>query len=127
MRILTIGRKDTDIVLQDPNKDVSRLHAELTLTDDGRFYLADCGSSNGTFVRRSRPGQSARWEELKQEFVNEADLLRFGTCEITVRDLLRLAPSAARPGPAPAEEPLSRNLVARRNPETGSVIWEPGK
>lgn len=124
MRILTIGRKDTDIVLQDPNKDVSRLHAELTVSDDGRFYLADCGSSNGTFVKRP---QSGRWESIKQDYINEQDLLRFGTCEIAMRDLLRLVPRAsdAAGAGAASPEPISRNLVARRHPETGAVIWEP--
>lgn len=123
MRILTIGRKDTDIVLQDPNKDVSRLHAELTISDDGRYYLADCGSSNGTFVRRHGAG---RWDEVKQEFVTEQDLLRFGTCEIALGDLLRLAPRSAASGREFASEPISRNLVARRHPETGAIIWEAG-
>lgn len=123
MRIFTIGRKDTDIVLQDPNKDVSRRHAELTLTDDGRFHLADCGSSNGTFIKRPRAGSTARWESLKQDYVTEEDTLRFGTSEITVRDLLRMIPPSREP--QKSAEPAKRNLVARRHPETGSVIWEP--
>lgn len=122
MRILTIGRKDTDIVLQDPNKDVSRLHAELTVTDDGKYYLADCGSSNGTFVRRAKSGQAPVWEEIKQEYVTEQDVVRFGSCEVTVRQLLGIAAPAAA-----SAEPLSRNLVAKRHPETGAIIWETEK
>ena len=130
MRIFTIGRKDTDIVLPDPNKDVSRLHAELTVTDDGRFYLADCGSSNGTSIRRTKPGQPAAWEEIKQEYVTEQDAVKFGSCETTVRQLLRMTAPAAAPVASAAHasaEPLSRNLVARRHPETGAIIWEPDK
>ena len=127
MRILTIGRKDTDIVLQDPNKDVSRLHAELTVTGDGKLYLADCGSSNGTSVRRSRPGQPPVWEEIKQEYVTEQDTVRFGSCEITMRQILGMAAPAPVAAAAAIAEPLSRNLVARRHPETGAIIWEPEK
>ena len=46
--MLTIGRKDADIVLSDPQQEVSRLHAELTISDDGSYYRTDRGSSNGT-------------------------------------------------------------------------------
>ena len=56
MKILTIGRKGTDVVLEDANNQISRLHAELTITDTGNYYLVDCGSSNGTSIKRETRG-----------------------------------------------------------------------
>ncbi len=88
MRVLTIGRKGTDIVLPDHFNEISRLHAELTVTDQGATYLVDCGSSNGTAVRRE-----GAWRAIKQDFVTADEEIRFGKqYSIRVRDLLRLAP-----------------------------------
>jgi pSer/pThr/pTyr-binding forkhead associated (FHA) protein len=85
MKIVTIGRKGTDIVLEDTEKEVSRLHAELTITDTGRYYLVDCGSSNGTSVKNN-----GSWKVVKQEYVNADDEVRFGRhYAIRVSDLLK--------------------------------------
>jgi len=87
MKILTIGRKGTDIVLEDAEKQISRLHAELTVTDSGRYYLVDCGSSNGTSVKHQ-----GTWKPIKQEYVNTDDEVRFGGYySIRVTDLLKKA------------------------------------
>ena len=87
MRVLTIGRKGTDIVLPDNFSEISRLHAELTITDQGANYLVDCGSSNGTSVRRN-----GAWQRLKQDYVTSDEQIRFGDhYTITVRELLGLA------------------------------------
>jgi predicted component of type VI protein secretion system len=88
MKILTIGRKGTDLVLEDTEKQISRLHAELTITDGGRYYLVDCGSSNGTAVKRQ-----GAWKPLKQDFVSEEEEIRFGGFySLTLRELLRKKP-----------------------------------
>ena len=90
MKILTIGRKGTDIVLEDSNKQISRLHAELTVTDSDKYYLVDCGSSNGTSVKRG-----GNWQPVKQEYVGKDDEVRFGGFyTITVNELLRKAGQA---------------------------------
>ncbi len=50
---LRIGRTpDNDLVLED--LEVSRHHAELRKTADGRYVIADVGSHNGTFVNGRR-------------------------------------------------------------------------
>jgi len=86
MRILTIGRKGTDIVLNDSEKQISRLHAEVTVTDDGRYYLVDCGSSNGTAVKRQ-----GAWKPIKQAFVSEDEEVRFGGFySLTLGTLLKM-------------------------------------
>ena len=86
MTILTIGRKGTDIVLEDAEKQISRLHAELTITDDGRYYLVDCGSSNGTAVKRQ-----GAWKAIKQTYVTTDEEIRFGGyLSLTLRALLTM-------------------------------------
>ncbi len=85
MKIFTIGRKGADIVLDDDEQGVSRLHAELTVTAAKEYFLVDCGSSNGTFVKRQ-----GAWQPVKQEFVFPDDGLRFGAvCITTLRELLQ--------------------------------------
>jgi len=86
MRILTIGRKGTDIVLEDAEKQISRLHAELTITDEGRYYLVDCGSGNGTAVKRQ-----GAWKAITQTYVTEDEEVRFGGYyTLTLRALLTM-------------------------------------
>jgi hypothetical protein len=83
MKILTIGRKGANIVIDDDS--VSRHHAELTVTDNGKFYLLDCGSSNGTEIRKE-----GGWKPVKQEFVRKEDEVRFaGRYAMTVEELLK--------------------------------------
>ncbi len=50
---------DVDLDSDDPEAKVSRRHARITCRD-GRYFLEDLGSTNGTFVNRGRrlaPGQ----------------------------------------------------------------------
>lgn len=63
---ITIGREQSNqIVLVDPQKNISRKHCSLHCRE-GRWWIIDKGSSNGTFLRRNN-GQSeidVRNEEL---------------------------------------------------------------
>ena len=94
-KTLRLGRgPDCDIVLADAS--VSRRHAELTIRADGRLWLRDCGSTQGTFLLT--PGQAPR--ALKAGWVGPRDVLRFGQVELRVADLLD--PAAARSAKSPA-------------------------
>ena len=85
MKIFTIGRKDTLILIQDKDSQISRLHAELTVSDKNTYYLVDCGSSNGTYLKRQ-----GAWKAIRQEFVTEGDEVRFGNNHVTsVHEMLR--------------------------------------
>jgi pSer/pThr/pTyr-binding forkhead associated (FHA) protein len=53
-RELKIGRgQQNDVVLEDPDKIVSRFHAELR-PDGGEYVLIDLNSQNGTWVDERR-------------------------------------------------------------------------
>ncbi len=71
---VTIGRaQDNNVVLDDNS--VSKVHAALSIDSVGRIILADCGSTNGTFIN-GRP-VNARDE------ARPGDLLKFG--DVTMR------------------------------------------
>ena len=57
-------------------KVLSRAHAKL-LYDEGKFYLVDTGSSNGSFVNNIRLSKCG--EESKVTQVYTGDLIRFGS------------------------------------------------
>ena len=79
---LTIGRRsDSDIRLDD--RSVSRAHAELTLTSEGRYYLTDLDSLGGTWVFRD-----GRWASHRQGYVEPNELLRFGGYEVNLRSIV---------------------------------------
>lgn len=51
--VKTVGREQTnDIVLDDPK--VSRSHAAFRMLGDGKHYIVDMGSANGTFLNDKR-------------------------------------------------------------------------
>ena len=101
----TIGRSDeNDIVLADPS--VSRRHAELAVLDNGRLFLTDCRSANGSRILRG--GTPV---EVRQEMLAWNDTLQFGDVTLAVREiaaalsaagLSNMAPGG--PGAGPDEE-----------------------
>jgi pSer/pThr/pTyr-binding forkhead associated (FHA) protein len=53
-RVVTIGRgAQNDIVLDDPDRTISRFHAEVR-PEAGRYVLVDLGSQNGTWAEEKR-------------------------------------------------------------------------
>lgn len=136
MKAWTIGRnRDCDIVIADTS--VSRLHAELVETDDGRFYLTDCGSKYGTFVG----GGKGDWSAVRQVYVGREDRIRLGEYKASIDELLHMIPAGVVPrkpkhAPAPPAEgapppdeietsseisDLPRGPV-ERDPATGKII-----
>lgn len=53
--VITIGREEGDIVLGGDTS-ASRLHAQVSL-EDGRVFVEDLGSTNGTWVNQHRVGR----------------------------------------------------------------------
>ena len=67
-----LGRKDTDIVVNDPL--VSKRHAVLQLVN-GSLLLMDMNSTNGTFVNGSR---------IKQQAIIQGDVIMLGETTMSV-------------------------------------------
>jgi len=103
----TVGRSpNCDYVLEEPT--VSRIHAELVVTDDGQFHLTDRVSSGGTYVH----GPDG-WEAIRQAFVREDDTVRLAEAELRISDILVMLQGAGKAVPA---QPKGH---VRRNTETG--------
>jgi pSer/pThr/pTyr-binding forkhead associated (FHA) protein len=80
----TIGRSaDSDIQLDDST--VSRTHAEMVITAEGKYYLTDCGSSGGTYLLDGNDKKL-----IKQTFVDQVDNLCFGEYHTSVQQLISM-------------------------------------
>ena len=122
-----VGRSArADIVLPDPT--VSRLHAELVRSKDGKWFLTDRRSTGGTFLGYA----DGSWEPLRQDFVSPSDRLRLGAFECRVDDLLRQLPggqggdgSGTSTGPGGEGVRASDDRIAGpvlRDPDTGEIV-----
>ena len=75
---LTLGRGQlADIKLEDDS--VSRIHAEITRSDKGHYYLIDCNSTRGTYMK-----QNNAWQPHNQGYVNEQNVLKVGEFEVAM-------------------------------------------
>jgi hypothetical protein len=72
-----IGRNAANALIID-DLSVSNFHAALMLSPDGNLFLADRGSSNGTYVN------GATLEEGGRSVVRNGDRLKFGDIEATL-------------------------------------------
>lgn len=81
MRLIRIGREAGSEYRAD-HPTVSRRHAELVVTDQGRLYLTDCRSSGGTFCETA-----GQWVPVRQSFVEPGQRLRFGEFEVQAQSL----------------------------------------
>ncbi len=95
MRTFIIGRsRFADIVLADAS--VSRRHAELVVTDDGRHHLTDCRSEGGTWRRTPETGSDPEapdgWQPLRQAFIRADEPLRLGSYLCSAAALVRQLP-----------------------------------
>ena len=75
MKLIKIGRGDgCNLRLNSPN--VSSIHAELLILDDGQLIIEDKNSTNGTYVgnHRIEPGKEVQ--------VRRGDLIRFGDVDL---------------------------------------------
>jgi len=130
--IRTCGRDPgSDLVLEHPT--LSRLHARLELAADGRVWVHDAGSSNGTFVNRNDA-----WMRIRKAVLCIGDRVRFGEVEVPLSELMAVfgrhansrleakrfrvthagktvRPSAGQSDPGPV---MSK---PRRNPVTGKI------
>ena len=85
---IRIGRNaEVDVPVAPRFKDISRVHAELTVAPSNRFILKDLGSRNGTFVRHQRS-----WEPVTKVKLRSVAKIRIGQhLETTPGQLLKAA------------------------------------
>ncbi len=104
MGVYKIGRSPkSDIVLTDGS--VSREHAELTDTSDGRYSIVDVGSTYGTFIIRE-----GEWRKIKQAVIAPDERVKLGKHETTPAQMLQL--KGSRPSEPTSREPAIRRLAA---------------
>ncbi len=134
IRTFIVGRNpDCDLRLD--HSSVSRHHAEVILIPDGRYYVSDRNSLNGSCVYRA-----SKWQKIRQGFVKATARLRFGEHEVPASALESLRTPERRDGAAAEEAPASAPKVSygnahkppddgidpskglMRNPLTGEII-----
>jgi hypothetical protein len=75
---LSVGRvSDNELSLNDTS--VSKIHAALTMNQQGTLLVADTGSTNGTYIN----GRRISYGEARQ--VEEGDVVGFGDVEVRFR------------------------------------------
>jgi pSer/pThr/pTyr-binding forkhead associated (FHA) protein len=83
-KINIIGRSaDCDLIIDHPS--VSRRHAMLERSSDGRLYLQDSASKNGTFLHRS-----SQWIRADRISLCRDDVIRLGDHELLPDKFLSL-------------------------------------
>jgi len=86
----TIGRaQECHLVLDDDS--ISRLHANIEVSDEGYLLIQDAHSSNGTFLRRN-----GRWIRIRKVILGTQDRIRFGDHEVPLDHLVELFGNRAR-------------------------------
>lgn len=98
MKHYAIGRTEANNDIFVDHSTVSRQHAELVRATDGRLYLADKASKNGTYRR-----DGDAWAPVRGAFVTADDPIRIGDYETTAAALLAVA-KPDLPPPAPAAD-----------------------
>lgn len=124
----SIGRSsNSDIRLDDSS--VSRTHAELVVTADGKYYLTDCGSSGGTYLLNGNEKKS-----IKQAYVDQVDNLCFGECHTSVQQLVVMIDDFLAAGNSdkgkkgkriePSPQDVLPEGAVHRDPSSGEIIGD---
>ncbi len=104
MGVYKIGRSPkSDIVLTDGS--VSREHAELSDTSDGRYSIVDMNSTFGTFIMRE-----GDWRKIKQAVITADEQIMLGKHKTTPAQMLKL--KGTQPSEPTSREPAIRRLAA---------------
>lgn len=82
MRSYRIGRGASCEIIVD-HQSVSRLHAELCIGADGRYYLTDCNSRGGSFKF-----DKGDWVRVRQSFIEPTQKLKLGDQELTAEEAM---------------------------------------
>ena len=118
-RTYLVGRANSsipcDINISAQESSVSRKHMELTVTDDGRYYVVHIHPRNTTKVFRE-----GQWISLTQDFVDLDAPLRLGGFETSVNQLLGSVSSNENITPEKSQSGSSGDYVW--DEEAGTVV-----
>jgi hypothetical protein len=102
---LVIGRSSEGFGMLKGDPEISRRHAQISRTDEGRLYISDLGSTNGTFVNGNKIEGSA--------WLSPGDVVKVG------QSTLKLGGGAADAGATRiAASPTSAPTRAGQSPPT---------
>src|SRR3954470_18075533 len=93
---LLIGRTSEGFGSLNGDPEISRRHAQISRTPEGRLYISDLGSTNGTFVNGERISGSA--------WLNPGDVVKLGQSTLKVSGGAADA-GATRIGESPTSAP----------------------
>ena len=119
MKTYIIGRQN-DCDVQIDAMTVSRRHAELTITNDRKYYLIDCAGGSGTYV-----AGETEWEEITQTFVGMSDTILFGRHQLTMNEIINAIETGKNVKMDDVVALPDNDLPSghvRRDPETGEPI-----
>ena len=108
-RDLRIGRaSDNDVVLEDPDKTLSRHHAEVR-SEGGRWFYLDLNSANGSWVGDRRvareeltAGVAIALGDYQLAVIDEAQGAAPTPDDVNATRVIRMRDTAVRPGAVPA-------------------------
>lgn len=110
---VTLGREGGGAEVTIADKGVSRQHCRLFVADDGKVWVEDLGSANGSFV----DGQQI----FEATPLRAGGELRIGESSVTIAAPRRATSTSRRPAAArPASEPPSRALAPRPGARSGA-------
>ncbi len=102
-KVYTIGRsRKCDLILADDR--VGRRHAEIVDSPEG-IFIRDAGSTNGTFLKKGNEFREV--SKGTKVRISTTDVVRFGPCEMTVKELLEHIRIQQRP-PEDRDQPKQR-------------------
>jgi pSer/pThr/pTyr-binding forkhead associated (FHA) protein len=70
---LVIGRSTEGFGALKGDPEISRRHAQISRTDEGRLYISDLGSTNGTFVNGEQVTREVELRDLDQVRIGDTE------------------------------------------------------
>jgi hypothetical protein len=105
MEKFSIGRDASNQIVLSDNF-VSRLHAQLIISDNGQVMIKDLGSSNGTFVNNRR---------INECYLKEGDIVKCASAILNWQQYISGSPVKTN------EPVLTGKQIATKSPELGQV------
>src|SRR4051794_15788651 len=117
---LVIGRSSEGFGALGGDPEISRRHAQVSRTPEGRLYISDLGSTNGTFVNGERIAGSA--------WLNPGDVVKVGQSTLKVTGgSADPGATSVRPAPlaAPTQAPTGAPEAEAQEPPAPAPTPEP--